>query len=68
MKNQFWAVGCGLGWTVKIKVHEQKIDIIFFFKYCRVHTEKLHRKKVNKSQKDFGIFYRGKPVILGLKL
>jgi hypothetical protein len=45
MKNQFWAVGCGLGWTVKKKVwadyeqllrpvflsfHGQKINSIFF--------------------------------------
>jgi hypothetical protein len=46
MKNQFWAVGCGLGWTVKKKVcadyeqlsrpvflsfHGQKINLNSFF-------------------------------------
>jgi hypothetical protein len=76
MKNQFWAVGCGLGWKVKKKVwadykqllkpvflsfHWQKINLNFFCKYCRVRTEKLHRIKVKKSQKKFGkYFLRGK--------
>jgi hypothetical protein len=33
MKNQFWAVGCGLGWTVKKKVwadYEQHLRPVFF--------------------------------------
>jgi hypothetical protein len=32
MKNQFWALGCGLGWTVKKKVwadYEQLLRPIF---------------------------------------
>ena len=32
MKNQFWAVGCGLGWTVKKKVwtnYEQLLREVF---------------------------------------
>ena len=33
MKNQFWTVGCGLGWTVKKKVwadYEQILRPVFF--------------------------------------
>ena len=39
------------------------MGIFFFFKYCRVRTEKLHRIKVNKSQKKIKIgkyFLQGK--------
>jgi hypothetical protein len=73
MKNQFWAVGCELGWTVRKKglgqllatfearFHGTKINLIFFRKYCRVCNEKLDRTKVNNGQKKLGnIFYRGK--------
>ena len=67
-----WAVGCGLGWTVKKKglgqlwatfearflsFYGQKMNLKFFWKYFRVHTEKLHRIKVNKSQKNFGKWF-----------
>ena len=77
MKNQFWA-GLGsrastwkksLGPIMSnfwgrffLCFHGQKINLIFFWKYCRVRTEKLHRIKVNKSQKVLqSIIYGGKP-------
>jgi hypothetical protein len=34
MKNQFWAVGCGLGWTVKLKGLGRlstTFDAVFYF-------------------------------------
>ena len=34
-----------------LSFYGQKINLKFFWKYCRVRTEKLHRIKVNKSQK-----------------
>ena len=79
MKNQFWAVGCRLGWTVKKKVwadyeqllrpgflnlYGQKIKLNNFLKYCRVRTEKLHRIKVKKVKKNWEVFFTGgKPVL-----
>ena len=47
-----------------------KKNLNFFFKYCSVCTEKLHRIKVNKSQKNVAkYFLQGKnQVFLGLKI
>jgi hypothetical protein len=42
-------------WGPFLKVFmDKKLMKFFFWKYIRVHTEKLHRIKVNKSQKNFG--------------
>ena len=35
----------------------KKTNQTFFWKYFRVRTEKLHKKKVNKSQKNFGKYF-----------
>ena len=58
MGNQFWAVGCGLGWTVKKMGwadYEQLLrpvfwakKNIFFLKTPSVRTEKLDKIKVKK--------------------
>ena len=37
-----------------LSFHWQKMNSIVFWKYFRVHSEKLHRIKVNKSRKNFG--------------
>ena len=82
MKNQFWAVGCGLGWTVKKRVwadyeqllrpifslfRGQKISLNFFWKYHSVRTEKLQRKKVKKNIFSWEDFFSEKTFFLGLK-
>ena len=67
MKNQFWAVVRAGLWNKKVWADydqllrpifyafmDKKLIQIFFWKYIRVRTEKLHRIKVNKSQKNFG--------------
>ena len=44
-----------------LRFYERKINLKLFWKYFKVHPEKLHRKKVNKSQKNSeSIFYEGK--------
>ena len=65
-----WAMGWAGLWKKKVWAdYEQllrpvfmgKLLFILFWKYCRVHTEKLHKIKVYKSQKLLGsIFYSGK--------
>ena len=64
LRNQFWAVSCGLGWTVKYK------GLGRLWATFEVHTEKLHRLKVSKSQKEIWEIYLWgeKPVFLGLKI
>ena len=74
MKNQFWA-GLGsravlvkkkfgahyeqLLRSVFLCFYVQKMNLIFF-ENCRVRTEKLHRRKVKKSQKKFWeVFFTG---------
>ena len=64
IKNQFWVclgsqastakknIGGWLWATFEARFlcfHGQKISLIFFWKYCSVRTEKLHRIKVKKS-------------------
>ena len=42
MKNQFWAVDCGLGWTVKKKVwadHEQLLRPVLKFLWTKMNLE-----------------------------
>ena len=51
MENQFWAVGCGLGWTVG-KGSGPTFEAVFW-KHHSVRTEKLHWKKVKTSPKGF---------------
>ena len=48
----------------------QEINIKFFWKYCRVCTEKLHIIRINKSQKKFGKYFYGGKIrfFLGLKI
>ncbi len=44
MKNQFWAVGCGLGWTVKKKVwadYEQLLRPVFSSFYGQKINQKF---------------------------
>ena len=51
-----------------LSFYGQKIDSKIFWKYFRVRTEKLHRIKVNKSQKKFGkYFYWRKNSFFGAK-
>ena len=83
MKNQFWAVSCGLWsgldyekkgvgqtmsnfWGPLFKAFmDKKLIQFFFWKYLRVRTEKLHKIKVNKSQKHFEkYFLHGKNQVL----
>jgi hypothetical protein len=69
MKNQFWAGGCGLGWSVKKRGwadHEQLLVPVFSLfrgqKKFSVRTEKVHRKKVKKIFFG-GIFFSFKKTI-----
>ena len=65
MENQFWAVGCGLGWTVGKKGLGQlwatfeacfftfsgsKKNLKFFWKHYSVRTEKLHNTSFTKKK------------------
>ena len=74
MKNKFWTGLGSQAVLVKKKFgadyeqllrpvllcfHGQKINLIFFCKYCRVRTEKLHRIKVKKSKKNCEVFFIG---------
>jgi hypothetical protein len=43
--------------SVFLSFYGQKINLNFFWKYFRVRTQKLHRIKVNKSQKKFGQYF-----------
>ena len=55
MKNQFWAVGCGLGWTVKKKVwakeyierrHGEPFKFLFLPKMGLLGSQAVLEKKV----------------------
>ena len=57
MKNQFWA---GLG-SRAVLDYEQLLRVffyvfrrkkIYFFKYCSVHTKKMHKMKMRKQNKN----------------
>ena len=46
----------------------KKKHIYFFWKYCSVHSKKLHRIKVKKVKKNLGsIFYLGKTIFFRAK-
>ena len=48
---------------VFLSFHSKKIDLTFFWKYGRVHTENLHKIKVNKIKQILGsVFYGGKTI------
>ena len=69
-KKRFWPIMSdfwGPFFHSRIKF-AQKIDSKYFWKYCRVCIENLHRIKVNKSEKKIGKHFYGKnPVFFRAK-
>ena len=65
MKNQFWAVGCGLGWTVKKKVwadYEQLLRPVFLSFYGQKINLKFFENIVGSA-----LFLRAKNLSVSTK-
>ena len=68
MKNQFWTVGCGLGWAVGKKVWADYEELLreVFSTFCGQRNKKLKNivasalkscKKKGKKKKNWGKFF-----------